>query len=245
MGLLASAQIGEVDYKLSGDRLVYDSVELLPKVRREALNNKLVAYADSTSTQIAVVIVNAVPGGQDINSFAAEIGYDNGIGQKGKDNGVLILLAYGLRQVSIQGGDGIQAKMPAVIEQLIIDREMLPYFKANDYYAGLDNGTNAIIRVLAGQYQAEPKVNEIPIQGIVFLLFFLFLLFSSYSNRHDDHDEVIISHDGRRVYRRVTGRFGGGFGIPMGGGGGGFSGGGGFGGFGGGGFGGGGASGSW
>src|SRR5690606_32738391 len=84
--------------------------------------------------------------------------------------GIVIVLSKDDRKVTLRGGYGIQAKMPATIEKLIIDREMIPAFKRGDYYQGLDNAITAISEVLSGQYDAKPKEEA---TDWIFLVFFI------------------------------------------------------------------------
>jgi uncharacterized protein len=225
--------------------LVQDFGEMLNAVERNQLEQKLVAYDDSTSVQILVVTFKKLDG-YPLELLANEIGEKFGVGQKDKHNGIVIVLSDEDRKVTLRGGYGIQAKMPPTIEKLIIDREMIPEFKNGNYYQGLDNAVNAIQKQLAGQYDAEPKEKD-GIGGIITLLSFIFIIVlfiiiaskgggngGNRTRRGFDLGDIILMNSGRRSW-------GGG---SWGGSGGGF-GGGGFGGFGGGSFGGGGASGSW
>lgn len=226
-------------------KLVHDFGNILSGVERSQLENKLVAYDDSTSVQIVVVTFKNLEG-YPIELLGNEIGENWGVGQKEKHNGVVIVLSDEDRKVTIRGAYGIQAKMPPTIEKLIIDREMIPAFRNGNYYQGLDNGINAIQKQLAGQYQAEPKSSDNS-DGLFIFLFFLgiIILFiiiaskgggsgGSRSRRGFNWGDVIFTSGG-------SSSWGSGGGSSWGGG----SSGGGFGGFGGGSFGGGGASGSW
>ena len=223
---------------------VYDYADILTAQEEAALKNKLIHYADTTSTQIVVVSIPSLEG-RNINFFAANWAHKWGIGQKGKGNGVLILLAEKDRKISIQVGYGMEHLLTDAMSRRIIERDMIPHFREGDYYAGLDAGTTAVMRVMSGEYENDQAGGE---EGsiIPFLVIFIFIVIlmiiitrnggSGGGGRNviiDDSPVIILGRGGR------TGGFGGGFG------GGGFGGGGFSGGFGGGGFGGGGASGSW
>ncbi len=230
----------EIPSPMSPPRLVNDFAGLLSESRNQSLENKLLGYSDTTSTEIAIVIINSLEG-DEINRFTAELGQKWGVGRRGKDNGCVILLSVEDRKVSIQNGYGLEAYLTDAQSKLIIENEMIPAFKEGNYYLGLDLGTTAIIQTLAGTYEGSgnrrgnEKFNR---RSIIFLIIIFFVVLSIIRNR-----------------RGGPGNRGGGGGwifFPMGGGGhtyggGGFGGGGGggFGGFGGGGFGGGGASGGW
>ena len=220
------------------NKLVNDYTQTLSKSEIAQLEQKLVAYNDTTSTQIAIVILPDLCG-DDANMLAVEIAHEWGIGQANEDNGCIILMSMeeGNRKIAIQNGYGLEEYITDGITKRIIEQYFIPEFKQNNYYAGLDNGTTAIMQLLAGNFKGSgPKEKGIPYGTIVFLiLLFVFIFF----NRNKG---------GRGGGLRGGGGYWiGGFGSGgMGGSGGGFSGGGGgFGGFGGGGFGGGGASGSW
>ncbi len=229
---------------------VYDYIGLLSATEKSSLEQKLIRYADTTSTQIVVAIISST-NGEDINYLGAQWGHKWGVGQADKDNGVFIILAKDDRKVSIQNGFGVEHLLTDALSKRIIEREIIPEFKRNNYYAGLDRGTNAIFQVMAGEYRGSPQRrsgnNGFPAGGFIFMIFVFFLIMIIFSrgrgggnNRGggrrsaagDLLDVIILSNMGR-------GGFGGG---SSGGsfGGGGFGGG-----FGGGGFGGGGASGGW
>ncbi len=223
------------------NKLVNDYTQTLSSSEIAQLESKLVAYNDTTSTQIAIVILPELCG-EDINMLAVEIAHAWGIGQADKDNGCIILMSMeqGNRKVAIQNGYGLEAYLTDALSRRIIEQIILPEFKQNNYYAGLDNGTTAIMQVLAGNFEGSgPKKDKaFPYATIVFLvILFLYIVF----NRKRGGGSGFGGSRGGGGY--WIGGFGSG---GFGGSGGGFSsGGGGFGGFGGGGFGGGGASGSW
>ena len=242
---------------------VYDYTNLLSPTQKSSLERKLIKYSDTTSTQIVVAIINST-NGENISYLGAQWGQKWGIGgSKEKDNGVLILLAKGDRRISINTGYGVEHLLTDALSKRIIERDIIPYFKRNDYAGGLNRGAEAIFEVMNGEYKGTRQSNhsqdEFPI-GLIFILIFIFIiiLISISKNRRgggggnrghrsagsDLLEAIILSNMGRGSYRRGSsgwgGSSGGGFGGGSFGGGGGFGGG-----FGGGGFGGGGASGGW
>jgi uncharacterized protein len=242
---------------------VYDDIQLLTASQKSALEQKLIRYADSTSTQIVVAIISST-NDDDISLVGAKWGHDWGIGQADEDNGILILLAKDDREIDINTGYGIEYRLTDILAERIINRIIIPEFKSGNFYAGLDKGTDAIFQVLNGEFQATPSdsnPSDFPVGLIIFLIFiFIIFLIAISSNRRgkgggrrngdrfdsrDVLEAIIYSKMGRGSYGKGSGGFGGGSsggGFGSGGfGGGGFGGGG----FGGGGFGGGGASGSW
>jgi len=237
---------------------VYDYISLLSSSEKSSLENKLVKYSDTTSTQIVVAIISSTKG-EEINYLGANWAHKWGIGQEKEDNGVFILLAKDDRKIGINTGYGVEHLLTDAMSKRIIEKDIIPYFRSNDYYGGLNNGADAIFKTLTGEYSGTRQTDGgFPIGVIVFLLF-VFVIFmiaisanrrgkgggGNKGNRSEDMDlleAIIFSNMGRGSYGRKSsggGLFGGG---SSGGsfGGGGFGGG-----FGGGGFGGGGASGGW
>lgn len=229
------------DY-IPDNKLVHDFGEILSPGDNARLENKLIAYNDSTSTQIVIVTFKSL-NDYPIELLGNEIGENWGVGQKDKHNGIVIVVSDKDRKVTLRGGYGIQAKMSPSVEKLIIDREMIPSFKIGDYYQGLDKAIDAIQLQLAGQYKATPvndesNTNWVLIAIVIIVMFFILIGFiSGISNSSGgSYSDVIISNTGSRKWGSSS------WGSSSWGGG---SSGGGFGGFGGGSFGGGGASGSW
>jgi len=235
----ASAQMKEIiGNPPRPPKLVNDYTNTLTAQQKEALEAKLYQYDDSTSNQIAVIIVESTDG-YSIEDAAIELGRSWGVGNKEFNNGIVILVAKGDRKVTIQAGYGLEGAISDLIARSIIDNEITPNFKEGNYYRGLDQATDNIIRAAEGRYKApasygKKKSKGISIGTIIFIIILLIVIFSGAG-----------PGGGTYVSR---GGFGGWTGGSRGGGwsgGGGSSGGGGFGGFGGGSFGGGGASGSW
>lgn len=243
------AQIDKyVPERPSPPRLVNDFTQSLTAEQIQALENKLVAYDDSTSSQVAVVIIPTT-GDYPIEDVALQILRRWGVGGKSTNNGIVVLVAKDDRKVRIEVGYGLEGAIPDMIAASIIDHEIVPNFRQNNYYRGLDEGTNAIFKAAAGEYKASEgyanrKGGKGPKLGtIIFIIILLIILFSGAAGGGRGGGYV-----SRRGYRGwlPTGGWTGGSGSGWSGGGGGWSGGGGgFGGFGGGSGGGGGASGSW
>lgn len=229
---------------------VYDKANLLSESEKEALNQKLIKFSDSTSTEIEVIILPTT-NGEDVNYLATMYGEKWGIGQKGIDNGVVFLIATEDRKFSIQQGRAVEQFLTASVAGQILDYLVMPSFKKGEWYNGIDRGTSAIMEAVQGKFKPivkkQNKDGGISIGSLVLIVIIIIILISimTKNNRgNDDDDDYTLSRKGSR-------RYGGGF-FPFpgsfggGGFGGGSSGGGGFGGFGGGGsFGGGGASGGW
>jgi uncharacterized protein len=235
-------------------RLVNDYTNTLTQEQITSLENKLVAYDDSTSNQVAVVIIPTT-GDYSVEEVGLEIIRNWGVGGKDHSNGVVLLIAKEDHKLRIEVGYGLEGAIPDITAKIIIDNALTPNFRAENYYRGIDLAIDDIIKAAAGEYKApagygQKKGKGIGFGTILFLLILFFIIFGS------------GGRGGGMVSRRGYGGFpagwiignilgslssGSGRGGGWSGGGGGWSGGGGggFGGFGGGGGGGGGASGGW
>jgi len=251
--ILSCGKLFAQDLPEKPDKLVNDYTGTLSASQIQQLESKLVAFDDTTSTQIAIAIVKSV-GDYDINDYTLQLGRKWGVGGEKKNNGVMIVVALGDRKISIQTGYGIEGALPDVYTNRIIENDIKPAFKAGDYFAGLDAGTDSIIKLVKGEYKADaPKRGKkengsaIPVLLIIIVII-IFII--KRGGRGGGGSQVI---GGRGVANALFWSMlfsGGGRGSGGGFGGGGFGGGssgggGGFGGFGGGSFGGGGSSGSW
>lgn len=252
--LNAEAQY-DIPEKPSFQTSVYDYANLLSDYEKKSLEDKLVRYSDTTSTQIVMITILSTKG-EDINYLGAQWGEKWGVGQEKEDNGILILLAKNDRRISINTGYGVEHLLTDAMSKRIIERDIIPYFKRNNYPGGLNRGVDAIFEVLTGEYQGTRQNNNggFPV-GLFFFLFIIFLfIIIAISNRKRGGgnsggttvgtgsllEAIILSNMGRGSYRSGSGRSSGGFGGFGSGSSGGFGGG-----FGGGSFGGGGASGGW
>jgi uncharacterized protein len=225
---------------------VYDYANVLSATEKSQLEEKLIKYSDSTTTQIVVITIESLKG-EDIGILTPKWGQTWGIGGTAKnDNGVLILLAKAERKIWISAGYGLEDRLSAGIGGEITRNIIIPEFKAGSYYKGLDKGTDAIIDVFKGKYKGERKKKKekgIPILPIIIIVVIILVLISRNKNNGGNSgnssggpsllDIIILSSLG-------VGRGSGGFGGGSSGGGGGFGGG-----FGGGGFSGGGSGGDW
>lgn len=229
----------------SPPKLVNDLADVLSPEQEATLERKLVAYDDSTSNQVTVLTIKTLDD-YPIEEYALKVLRDWGIGNQQHNNGVLILAVIEDRKIRIKTGYGLEGAIPDIIANNIIANDIVPAFRSENYYEGLDKATSSIIAAAAGEYQAPDgyrdrgKKTGIPIGAIIFIIILIIL----FSNRRGGGGGFMS----RRGFGPVIfpGGFGGG-GSSWGGSGGGWSGGGGggFGGFGGGSGGGGGASGSW
>ena len=251
--LSLGAQSGGIPPKPNPPRLVNDfsSTDMLSPEQEQELERKLVAYDDSTSNQIAIVIVDDL-GGRDAAEYATELGQQWGVGGQAQfDNGIVILVSTGGnagdRDAYIAVGYGLEGAIPDITAGHILDDYLIPNLVRGAYFTAFDQATSALMQAAAGEYAAPSGYRKTgsgrPGLGkIILALIIISLIFGSMGGGNKGGGYM-----SRRGYRGFGGPVifpggfgGGGFGGGFGGGGGG-----GFGGFGGGGFGGGGAGGKW
>ncbi len=240
----AIAQIEKaIPARPSPPKLVNDYTGTLTAPQIQALEDKLVAYNDSTSTQVAIVIISSLDG-YDISEYGLALGRKWEIGGKEFSNGAIVLVAKDDHKVRIEVGYGLEGAIPDITAKSIIDNSLTPSFKEDNYYRGLDRATDDIIKAAAGEYKAPANYGKKKSGsgwGSILGLIILFLLLGAFGGGRGSGGTMsgagwIIGS----MLGNAGGRSSGGWGGGGGGGGGG-----GFGGFGGGSFGGGGASGSW
>ncbi|OIN57752.1 TPM domain-containing protein [Arsenicibacter rosenii] len=227
-------------------RLVNDFVGILQPSERSQLEQKLRAYNDSTSTQIAIVIVRTTQP-YPIGDFGFQVGRKWGIGQNEKNNGLVLAWATGDRKITLATGYGMEGAIPDAVANRIIKNIMSPAFKEQRYYQGLDEATTEIIKRASGEYKADESSDDDGGGGGIFFFFLIFgiiILVIIISRRNGGGGTRYRGGGGGPIFFPPTTYSG--WGSSSGGwGSGGGSSGGGFGGFGGGSFGGGGASGDY
>ena len=220
---------------------VYDYAKVLSADEKAQLEEKLIRYSDSTSTQIVVITIESLKG-EDIGILTPTWGQKWGIGGTAKnDNGVIILLAKAERKIWISAGYGLEDRLTAGIGGEITRNIIIPEFKAGSYYRGLDKGTDALFDVFKGKYKGErkqTKEKKFPVLPIIIIVVIILMLISRNKNSGGNSgnssggpsllDVIILSSlaGGRGSSGGFGGGSSGGGGFGGGFGGGGFSGGG-------------------
>ena len=239
--LLTAFPLSALDVPPLSGRIV-DEANLLSASEAESLTSYLESLEDATGAQIAVLTVPTLAG-DSLESFGIRVADTWKLGQKGEDNGAILLVALAERKIRIEVGYGLEDKLTDMKCGLIIRNVIAPYFQNGDYGGGITAGVQNMVGIVSGDAELVSKrvakdalpTDMIPI--VAFIIFFLLnVIFAIASARHNRR------YPSSRIYRSA---FGSGFSSSSSGGGfssgsssGGFSGGGG-------GFGGGGASGGW
>jgi uncharacterized protein len=134
---------------------VVDNANLLSPAEETQLGTELAALERRTSDQLVIVTVPSL-NGQTIEAFGLALGRHWGIGQRGKDNGVLLIVAPAERKVRIEVGYGLEAILTNARAQEIIDRDILPAFREGNYSQGIAAGTHQIAATLVAE-ENQPR----------------------------------------------------------------------------------------
>jgi len=225
-------------------RLVNDFAQILSPDQLQSLESKLVAFNDSTSVQILIVIVPTLDGYEKAD-YANQLGEKWGVGGSKFDNGIVVLIkpksSSENGEAFIATGYGVEGAIPDATAYDIVNNEMIPRFKQNDYYGGINAASDVLMSLVKGEFKAEnygKKKKGSAATIVLIIIIVIVFLISRNNNNHRTINRTGAS--GPLLFPWLGGGFGGGSSGSFGGGGGG-----GFGGFGGGSFGGGGAGGSW
>jgi uncharacterized protein len=139
--------------------LVTDAAGILSEAEKSALEQKLVAIDDSSSNQIAVVIIKSLQD-RPIEEYATKLFRTWGIGNKKTNNGVLLLVSVDDRKVKIEPGYGLEGAIPDIVAGDIIRNKIAPAFKVGNYYKGIDEATDALAQAAVGEYKVARKKNR-------------------------------------------------------------------------------------
>lgn len=137
---------------------VHDEAKVLSQQTIDALETKLSEYEDSTSNQIAILIVTSLDG-ESLEDYSLRVAEKWKLGQKDKDNGVLLLIAVEDHKIRIETGYGLEGVLTDALCSRIIRNELAPDFRKDDYDTGVSSGVQAIMDAIGGEYSAD-GVNE-------------------------------------------------------------------------------------
>ena len=156
--------------KLTGR--VVDNAGILTSNQKETLTNILNTQEKETSNQIVILTLKSLDGNE-IEDYGYQIGRYWKIGQKDKDNGVLLIVSMKEKKIRIEVGYGLEGSLTDARSHEIIEYKIKPYFKKDDYYKGILEGTNAIISSIKGEYKQETHTSS---SGNIFPLFILYFM---------------------------------------------------------------------
>lgn len=260
---VASVAVAQVPKRPNPPVLANDLAGIFSQRELYALERRVASFADSTSNQIAIVVVPELYG-YDKAGLAYEIGEQWGVGQSKFDNGIVILVkpktGNSSGEVFIATGYGLEGAVTDAFAKRVIESRMIPHFRSGDYYGGINAALDVLMPVISGEISTDEFASgdDGALPSVIFMLFLLlFIIVLTMSSKGNNKNMGGGNNRGGRnftatdafilgaILGNATGSRGRHSGGYVGGFGGGSFGGGGFGGFGGGSFGGGGAGGSW
>lgn len=155
------------------DGFVTDTVGILTAEEEVELERSLAAYRDSTSNEIAVVVVRSLSGSVAAD-VAVEIGRKWQVGTE-KDNGIVVLVAYADREAFIATGYGLEGAVPDIVAAGIVERDMVPSFRDGAYAQGIAAAVEALQKHIGGEYTAE-RYDAVPGEGALPFFFFFLII---------------------------------------------------------------------
>ena len=154
---------------------VSDYAKVLKPEEISALETILSNYERETTNQIVIAIFNSLEG-WDIEDFSIRLAEKWKIGQKGKDNGIIILVALEEKKIRIEVGYGLEGAVPDIAARQIIDREIVPHFRNSDYFSGLRAGVDSLIKTIGGEYKFE-QGKSVEIISVLISFFIIIIIF--------------------------------------------------------------------
>ncbi len=134
---------------------VNDYAGILNPVQRAALENRTVQLRQKTGAQFVVVIVKSLEGGQ-IDDFTSKLFSRWGVGEKGKNNGLMLLVALEDRKARIEAGYGLEPILPDALAGRVIDEQLFPAFQRQQYATGLEAAVSRIAQIIERGEPAAP-----------------------------------------------------------------------------------------
>ena len=161
---------------------VVDEANILDPAARAALTDKLATLETKTTDQLVVVTLKSLQG-TSIEDFGVQLGRHWRVGQKDKNNGVVLIVAPNERKVRIEVGYGLEGTLTDAVSRLIIENAIIPRFRANDFPGGINRGVDDIISVLTGDaaewQQRAAKRPEAPVHwGSLLVVLLVILVFA-------------------------------------------------------------------
>ena len=147
-----------------------DLTNTLSQSELSELNKRLESYEDTSSNQVLVLMIPSLEG-YPIEMLAEETATKNKIGTEKLDNGILLLIAKEDKELRIEVGYGLEGAIPDAIASSIIRNVIRPQFRNNEYFLGISDGINAIIKAIGGEYQADDS--DADSEGFPFFIFII------------------------------------------------------------------------
>ena len=138
---------------------VNDSADLIPQDQRQRIEAKLAQFEKQTGDQVAVLTVDSLDG-EAIEDYANKVARTWALGQKGKDNGVLLLVSKQDRKMRIEVGYGLEPVLTDLQTKIIQDEVIIPHFKQGDFGGGIEAGVDAILSTIQGKAVEPAPVQE-------------------------------------------------------------------------------------
>lgn len=152
---------------------VHDEANVLSHEAIDRLESELTAYEDSTSNQIAILIIPTL-GETPLEEYSLKVAEKWKLGQTGKDNGALLLIAVNDHKIRIEVGYGLEGLLTDAITSRIIRNEIAPRFRKNDFNGGVTAGVDAMVKAIGGEYTAEDDFAELGIIPRILIGLFVF-----------------------------------------------------------------------
>lgn len=150
---------------------VVDDANILNQSTKDTLNTLLKSEEDNSSNQIVIATVKSLQG-YSIEAFSVELARKWALGQKSKNNGILLLIAPNERKVRIEVGYGLEGVLTDLISHEIIANTIVPYFKRGDFDRGVLSSTKQILQVVKGEYKSDKKPSKDSSDFPIFIIFF-------------------------------------------------------------------------
>ena len=142
---------------------VNDTANLIPLDQRQRIEAQLAQFEQQTSNQVSVLTVDSLDG-EEIADYANKVGRAWGLGQKGKDNGALLLVSKSDRKMRIEVGSGLEPVLTDLQTSIIQNQVIIPYFKKGDFGGGIEAGVSAILSTIQGK-DVQPAPEAQPSGG--------------------------------------------------------------------------------
>ncbi len=192
----------EIPERPNPPHLVNDLANLLSSSEIRMLEDSLVAFDKSQSTQIVVLTVSSLEG-YEIADFAYRVGQTWGVGQKGKNNGVVMVVkpktTDSRGQAFISTGYGLEGVLPDITCSRIVNNEMIPHFRENDYASGVVAGALAIMKAVRGEYTNDSFDEDFDDVFVAVITIIAILVLAFFAGRSDKNG------NGKGGKRRISG----------------------------------------